>query len=269
VKILIACNKKSECLKYSISSTLVSSSHNEPIIIGNAENDTGRCQTIANDFGSKDILRFRSKYSHRSTNPYKFELFCIERWFAIRDYVAGHDEPVFVMDSDVMVFCDIGAEYAKFSGVDFTVTDPGGSWNVSQGISYWANATILEAFCKFIFKLYEDMNCSESREYFGHFEELQAQRRPGGCCDMNISELFSKRSGLRFHNTTDIVAGSTFDHNICMDYHGYAHDGRSKVFTWKDGQPYCVGPKGNIRFNVVHCIGKEQQMPWFYKEQIR
>ena len=269
MKIIVALDEVSDCLNFAIRSSKIAAPSNEIIVLGNPENDKGLCEMVPCDFNSSDIIKFRSKYVHRSTNPYKFELFCIARWFAIRDYIAKFNEPVFVMDSDVMVFCDIEAQYKKFDGAEFTVTGPGGAWNVSQGISYWANAGVLDRFCQFIFKMYEDTSCKESKEYFNHFEELQAHHQPGGCCDMNISELFSQRSGIRFRNTADIVEGSTFDHNICMDYHGYQYDGRMKVFTWQNGQPYCMKSTGeNVRFNVLHCIGKEQQMQWFLKEQM-
>jgi len=68
-------------------------------------------------------LKLENVYQHFSCNSVEFELFCIQRWFVLLDFIkANKIEKFFYADSDVLIFSDLAREWSKFSNFSFTLS---------------------------------------------------------------------------------------------------------------------------------------------------
>lgn len=69
------------------------------------------------DFNDYEITKY---YRHISPNTYKYEFFCILRWFIIRDYINSLQDKydrIYIFDSDTLVCSDLNK-------IDFDVDNP-------------------------------------------------------------------------------------------------------------------------------------------------
>lgn len=110
----------------------------------------------ADDFTS--AAEFKPLYQHRSFLSYDFEWRCIERWFVMRDFIRQTGIKRFLhIDTDVLLFCNITQEAARFEGYDATVA----RWDDQRLLAHYLlvnNADFLEDFCSYMTSLYSNEN---------------------------------------------------------------------------------------------------------------
>ena len=69
----------------------------------------------------------RAVYQHFSPNPESFELFCMVRWFVLRDFMRRqHVDKVWHLDSDVMLYATVEEEERHLQAADYTYTRASG-----------------------------------------------------------------------------------------------------------------------------------------------
>lgn len=198
--------------------------------------------------------RFAQYYVHLSTNHRDFELFCIQRWYVLAEWMqANEQDRVLYLDSDVLLFCNAEEQWRPFEGCALTLalgTSPATSYFTLQG---------LNAFLDYVDSIYVGQN-SVLKEFYRIYTEMQAQSLAGGICDMTLFKFFKEQvRHVRVGEMTERHNGSTWDHNLNSgdDYFMLTTQG-PKAIEWKRGQPYCRLQRDGgqlIRFNSLHFQG--------------
>lgn len=206
--------------------------------------------------GSHD---FAAVYRHHSTNSYAYELFCIQRWFVLRDFMRDHEMPnCFVGDTDVLYYDDF--EYImRAAGTKYRcgmLVYPERR-AASAGVSFWTLPE-LDKFCDYCQAVYAEP---------GGLQRLIDQR--GGNKFAGISDMDLARGYLetlepdQVLNLADIIDGRAIDVNFnrpsgCynIEYRMDALNFRKKV-TWKNGIPYCQNTRLQqaVQFTALHFQG--------------
>lgn len=110
----------------------------------------------ADDFPG--VKEFKPLYKHCSFLSYEFEWRCIERWFALRDFIRLTGITRFIhIDTDVLLFCNVTQEAARFDGYDATVA----RWDEQRLMAHFLlvnKAVFLEDFCNYMTGLYSNEN---------------------------------------------------------------------------------------------------------------
>ena len=211
------------------------------------------------DFGSS-AGELREVYVHLSANSVAFELFCLERWFVLRDFLRQRQlESVWHFDSDVMVYEDLSSEDARIAGVDFTFT------NISGHNAYF-RINALDQFCSFILK------CYHAEPQTQWLRASQAARlaagNPDTISDMFFIGEFKQLAGLRGLDLSVPAPGqSAFDTNLRFS-NGYVMDGDLKQITFTGQQPYAldIETRKPQRFATLHFqYFAKQHMPRFLR----
>ena len=202
---------------------------------------------------------FAGIYRHHSTNSYEYELFCLQRWFILRDFMREQRlVNCFVGDTDVLYYDDF--EYVlRAAGTSHTcgmLIYPE-RHAASAGVSFWTLPQ-LEAFCDYCHGVYAEP---------GGFQRLLDQRggnKFAGVSDMDLArgylDEYSEHSVL---NLADIIDNRAIDVNFNMP-HGAFNDEyrldllrRHKLVTWHENTPYCYNTRFNreIQFTALHFQG--------------
>lgn len=126
------------------------------ILLGDSSNAQIK---MAEHYNADDFLgakEFKPLYKHCSFLSYDFEWVCIERWFAIRDFVRATGINRFLhIDTDVLLFCNVTEEAKRFEGYDATVA----RWDDQRLMAHFLhvnNTNILEGFCDYMTELYSN-----------------------------------------------------------------------------------------------------------------
>ncbi len=110
----------------------------------------------ADDFpGAKE---FKPLYKHCSFLSYEFEWRCIERWFALRDFIRLTGINRFLhIDTDVLLFSNVTQEAERFGGYDATVA----RWDEQRLLAHYLlvnRVEFLDDFCEHVTHVYSDEN---------------------------------------------------------------------------------------------------------------
>jgi len=199
-------------------------------------------------------------YIHMSTNPAPYEFICIDRWFVINEFMKKEDlNSCFISDTDVLLYSNVTNLQKKyFKNHRCTLTH-----NVSAGISFMNDRTILEEYIKLVLDSYTKKDKLMLDKASAHYQVLQNNNKPGGVCDMTWwMFLRNKNPPFDFGESMSIVSEesgvhSTFDHNINVSY-GYDMENGIKKFKFKHGIPYCYNKTYNldVKFNCIHFQGQ-------------
>ncbi len=205
---------------------------------------------------------FAELYKHMSTNNFEHELFCFQRWFIIQDFLKKNEINDFLyLDSDVLLFCNVGTEFRKLKGVyDFTICN-----KIGPQYTYFSDKEYLNKFCEFVKELYV------KPEYFKRLKEKHQKHLDnnldGGVCDMTA---FGEYQYHQLGKVKDLAVpenGSVFDDNInCSDGFEMNDLGIKKMDKKKD-QVFCrqIESDIKIRFNALHFQGSaKKHMYKFY-----
>lgn len=226
---------------------------------------------------------FANDYVHLSSNVPSFELFCIQRWYVLKEFVNRQKiDRFFYCDSDVMVYCDISQE---FNHADCDVALPNIE-GYSGHNSFWS-MDALNHFCHFTSLFYGQKENISLWEYYYRY------RRGNAICDMTLLTEFVRALGQpeMIEGTIDknrlasekkigdlmgnpmvkvarlLTSNTVFD--LCNIGHSElgayqivaAFNTRIKSIRWINNQPYCYNHKTDrlLRFNTLHCQGEENK----------
>lgn len=182
---------------------------NEVVLIGDQSNsgdpqwvDYRSCQSDAYE-------EFVKIYEHMSSNPYKFELICFERYFLTHSYMKqnGLSECV-MMDSDVCLYEKIKKEL--FANTDLAISIPEQktkyTMSASAHFSYWTIEAMEEMLNYLIFAYKNRLP-----EIYEKWEWHKTTNSPGGICDMTLLYLFAKQYQGNVMNTDIMLQPLLFD----------------------------------------------------------
>lgn len=200
---------------------------------------------------------FASTYKNLSTNPVGFELFCFQRWFALRDWMhaEGVDRAVY-LDTDVLCYTDLGAESDRLQAASMTVVQ-----GVGPGSNFIHDIRILDSFCDFMTAMYTD----HLAEYEGVYAEYQTRGVPGGICDMWAFNEFAAAHPRHVTDLFHVVDGALYDTHM-LTPSGFQMDGEIKAITFEGDRPYGVreADGARIRFHVLHFAGGSKRFIFRY-----
>jgi len=249
----------SDYMEYSLRQAKQTNPDAEIILLGDEANDRFPFVTHVNikDY-FKSASEFAKIYKHFSTNPYHYELFCIQRWFILKEYMEQNNiEEVFVCDTDVMIYSNIKDTLVPFKN-KIAILKQGEEY--SFGISYILKCNISK-FCNFIINSYT--NKSDIIKFEEYYKGIIKNKKLGGISDMTFVEnwLTSSCDNKDLLNMLNVINDSTFDDNINSflqaGVDNYRFKRNRKSFIWRDKIPFCYNTtlKKDIRFHIIHCQG--------------
>lgn len=199
--------------------------------------------------------KFVNLYQHFSTNSYDFELFCIQRWFILRDFMKINKiDNCFYIDSDVLIFSDLFTEQQKFSNFSFTLSEGTCGHN-----SFWNSYKAIDDFCNFIENVYSKKDFEYYKKMINFWEKYKISGNLGGVCDMTLFKFYKQKYPNLIGETTKIIDNSTYDHNISCVFQGdinFKNIFGVKNICWRNNLPYVKNSFGElIKFNTLHCQG--------------
>jgi hypothetical protein len=117
--------------------------------------DVGEHHRLDDESLREDIEEFQRIYEHHSSSKSpEFERFCIERWFYVRNFMRRERlDRCLVIDSDVLLFCDIATEAARFRHVAMTFA----RWDAVRLLphcNFIGCRDAIESFCRYTLDLY-------------------------------------------------------------------------------------------------------------------
>lgn len=200
---------------------------------------------------NKDVQRFIDAYQHLNTNSKNFEILSFIRWICLRNVMQACSLDIaFHSDSDNLIYSSIQEAYTDFGkpelGLSIPDHQPHFRWSATGEVSYWKLDKI-EAFCEFLFSLYEDKSkftkFLESKWNY-HLQNNMA----GGICDMtalwHFTQLISSATILTAISSKD----SSFDHSINNSTNHLDNEYRMskgiKEIKMKNNNPYA--------YNIIH-----------------
>jgi len=204
---------------------------------------------------SEGANKLAKVYEHMSTNTYQFELFCIQRWFILNEFVKKNNiNQFFHADSDVLIFVDIAKEFDKFKEYDFTL-----SQGTSGHDSFWFKTEVLNDFCDFVENIYTKKDIETYNKLKNFHENYKKTGNLGGVCDMTFLRFYKESGFAKVGESTEVIGNSTYDHNFSSSKNGL-HLFKSrcslKKILWKEGAPYGKLVNDNlVKFNTLHLQG--------------
>jgi len=209
---------------------------------------------------SKTATEFAKHYKHLSTNPYHFELICIQRWFIILELMKKHEiEKCIHIDADLLVYYDVSEKQKDFASFDFTLTE---SWGPQS--LYINRVEGLAKFCQYIMEAYvEPENMSKLENWINDYWK---QYKYGGICDMYF---FNSYQQIHPNLVVNLQApDGHFDNNFNHSEGFVAKHGRKKII-FRNGMPYGLDEKDHreVRFFTLHMQGGAKRFIPFYSSQ--
>ena len=261
------------------------------ILIGDTTNDHFPDVTHfnLNDY-FQGAAAFENDYLHMSSNSYFYELFCIQRWYILKEFLEKHKiNQCFYCDSDVMIYCDISQ---TFSTYDCDVALPNIE-GYSGHNSFWT-ANALTHFCNFsslFFSVRENRSLWEQKFRSGEHnfcdmtlitEFVRALGQPEmteGTLDQNLLE--SQRKIVDLMNNPKVKVSRLLSNNTVFDLCNIGHPeigtyqrvqaygATIKNIRWVNNQPYCFNLKKRVflRFNTLHCQGDNKRLMQFLRRE--
>ena len=221
----------------------------EIILLGDSENR--HFPFISHHHNLSDFFEgaglFASVYQHLSVNKLEFERFCFQRWFVLRDFMRREKiEQCFLMDSDVMLYCNVDQESGNFASHDMTLSHAQTPGNVFINRRF-----AIETLCEFLLEMYRDP--SQLTMLRQRFEDS------GVVSDMTALVDFSHANLVDIGDTRKIINGTTWDDNVnCSS--GFEMRQGIKKFLWRGNLPYALTETGErIKFHAIHFQGSAKK----------
>ncbi len=227
--------------------------HSTLFLIGDDSNRYERVDhvLIADYLGS--ATEFARVYQHLSTNPIEYELFCFQRWFILKDFMARQGlEACFYLDSDVMVYDNLTPEHQRLQSYKIALTDDIPSTTAVNGLD------ALSEFCAFIFDLYQDQTSFQQIE--SAFKQQLQTASETSISDMFAFKKYREQNGQSVGELLDIVDDAVYDARMTASY-GFKVVNGIKSIHFKDKQPFGehLSSGKTIRFKSLHFQGNSKR----------
>jgi hypothetical protein len=252
----------SEYLQYSLLQAKKSNKDSDIILIGDDSNNKYSFVKHANINDSQSGQDFAKIYQHMSFNDYSYELFCIQRWFMLRDFMAKHQiSRCYHQDSDVMLYEDISMENVA----DFDFAFCGG---ISGGIAFINNFEALDGFCKFITAFYTVESLTEELKKI--YQMVIKHVPNAGISDMIFINLYcnTRQHPEKIFDLSVIENNAVFDLNVNLTNEYEQWHGRKKIYFTTNGV-LCKNLLLNtfIKFKALHFQGEAKMFMKYFVQK--
>ena len=194
-------------------------------------------------------------YSHQSINTHEFELFCFQRWFVLKEFMARYSiASCLALDSDVLLYSSTNEMEKHLGEFELAVSEEG-----SPHCLFVNSQQAIQEICESIMETFKLIKANKA--VGSHLSQLS---------DMTIFDAFTKANKHRVALINSIRDGTTIDHNIQCD-HGFTMlDGRKKIL-WKKRKPYgFIRSTGeSVRFHALHLQGAGKSEIGDYYNQLK
>lgn len=210
---------------------------------------------------------FERLYKHMSGNHRELELYCFQIYFVARNLALekGWDK-IFLIDSDVLLYCNVTEEERKLGEYDLAVSICKNQWKYRWSAclhnSFWKVKTLID-MCNFLIETYNggDLMAKLEEKWAWH----QANGIPGGVCDMTLLWFFCQDRNVV--NLSEVRDGATWDDNINIP-ENYLPDeylmknGHKFIDTRAEPGPHLLYANGPqlIRANALHFQGQAKRL---------
>ena len=205
---------------------------------------------------SSDIDLLEEAYVHLGKSSRAFEIFCIKRWFILRNLMLNHKiDRCLHIDSDVMLFCNVSTTFESLSKYDAALTS---NLAITMNIN---NIEVLKSFCNFAIETYTNekrLNRLKNIYYSGRHNEGEL----GSISDMDLSRDFFSSSSFSLFDLSRIYNESVFDCSIIAGHPSFRMKRKMKYemkeIFFEDNTPYCMYLQNNeyskLKINSMHFI---------------
>ena len=172
--------------------------------------------------------------------------FHIQRWFIIHDFLTTHDfTSCFIMDQDVLLYCDISVEAERFSQYDMTLS------RGMSGHSMFINTSgVLHGFLEFLNQTLLEPDSGDLRNII----------EMGGFTGKNCLEYYYTRMSdhsLKIGDTDIVLEDRILNHSL-WDEPLLEYSDTKISLSWEDGVPFgrssTEGRK--VRMSSLHFQGR-------------
>jgi hypothetical protein len=270
ISIVFVHQGSAEHLRYALRAAADSNPQADVFLLGD---ETNRDFPCTKHYNSADFFasaaEFGRYYQHFSANTVAFELFCFQRWFILRDFSRALGlEKIFYLDSDVLLFADLAAEWPKFSASTFTLSEGSCGHN-----SFWNGVAPLDDFCRFVIDAYRQPENAAACEIFNFGKEYLRRYQAGGVCDMTLFRFYKQRHPGIVGETAGIINGATYDDNLSSAVQqGIRYQtspfGIKRIY-WRGRLPYGrTSQEETVCFHTLHVQGdKKRYIGRIYKRE--
>jgi len=202
---------------------------------------------LSSHFESSD--EFASHYTHHSTLPVDFELFCIQRWFVLRDFMKakGLKQCVY-LDTDNLVCAPLEPFMEKLQSYGLSFT------GYSAHICFVNDWEVLDRFCSFVLDIYSDKE--RHSELVAWKEKMLAEAGQGGVSDMTMFYWFYQKHPDLLAKYSDIFEESPFDVSLDDVREWQADEQGLKKITWEGSTPVAHRKEGSaVNLATLHHQG--------------
>lgn len=203
---------------------------------------------------SKASENFAKVYKHFSTTSYEHELFCIQRWFILLEFMQLHNlNNAMLPDTDVLIFQDVNSFILSVPN-DYYYSK--GSTN-HMGFVYFRNIDNLKLVCDYITNSYT--NNSSLIKLEAAYKNWVDEHEIGGVSDITLFDNFEfEYSDVVVNFEYPPINGKAFINSLESSYYQMDKDGYV-LFKWKKSVPYATLKNGSvISVMGVHCFGLQK-----------
>lgn len=188
-------------------------------------------------------------YVHESTNGHDYELFCLQRWFVLLDFMKaqGLDSSLY-LDSDVLSYANFTDEVPSLPPLEMSICLK------SPHTNFILNRDRLSSFCRFIMNGYTGPMAGMMRQMW--LAEHYAQNgRVGGISDMTFFMYYRQEEPEKVADLSLPWQGRVAD--LTIDYHQeFEMQGGLKKISFKPGpgglnQPYAQPSNGGLPVRLI------------------
>ncbi len=213
-------------------------------------------------------------YRHRNPVPEHEDWlrFCFQKWAVMRDFMKAEGvKSSFIVDTDTLIFGDLGQLEAELSDWGFTVSRlPNGKLAASAALTLERDISLMDQLVEIMFEMFEPGELS--RQLDEEFEQHGGHaniKNPAAVTEMVALGLLYERNRDRVLNTCpgNYFGSQAIDHNMMVDM-GWAMQDDSLRLSWKGDLPHgtWLADSREIPLLALHCSGKGK---WMMKDLMR
>jgi hypothetical protein len=211
----------------------------------------------------EDCKKIEDNFVHYGTNSLSFELYCVLRWFLLRNFMIQNQlESAICIDNDVLFLSPITQWPQEIKAANYTL-----SYGCSPHLNFINSLHSLKSFCNFCFGIYVDRN-----EEMQHIQKTAAERAKENL-NFSINDMvlwskffnkFPEERGVRDISKIN-ETNETFDHNINHLNLGAEYQGSNLCKFSKHDIFY---KKINFTEEGAYCFTKSKESTVFSKTRI-
>lgn len=199
---------------------------------------------------SNDSESFAKIYIHYSSLGEDFELFCIQRWFILSEFLNKQKlNSCLYTDTDVLIIRHLDKEQKACLAHELTYT------GTSAHVCFINRREALTRFCQFVTDTYIDpKSVFKMNQYF--LKKME-DHGGGGVSDMTLFQWYQKEHPDRLGSYLEIFEDSPFDETL-DECEGFKRDKDGfKLLEWKNNQPNAYLLNGRkISLATLHHQGR-------------